>query len=121
MLAMPPAELAAVILPYFSTWKPQDEADARRKITAWLTTGSDRLRSSFFAGPRSTMDVFEKPDLRAVAEAMQRLEQACLLMRVVIGGDSTDVFVGITRLGRDALATNTVRQCLGLSDATPTP
>jgi hypothetical protein len=60
--------------------------------------------------------MFERPDQRAVAEAMQVLEHACLLIRT----NDEKGYVGLTRLGYHALATNTVRQHLGLSDATPT-
>ncbi len=100
-LAMPPVELAAVILPF-----------ARRKIVKWLTTGSDRV--GVIAYHRK--DAFEKPDVHAVAEALQVLERACLLMRSC--GEVT--YIGLTRLGQYALATNAVRQHLGISDATTT-
>jgi hypothetical protein len=59
---------------------------------------------------------FEDPDVRAVAEAIQVLEHSRLLMRSP--GDRAHV--GLTRLGMHALATNTVRQHLGLGDAQPT-
>jgi hypothetical protein len=59
---------------------------------------------------------FDDPDCAAIAEALQVLEHAGLLMER--SGEYT--FVGLTRLGRHALQTNTVRQHLGLSDAPPT-
>jgi hypothetical protein len=64
-------------------------------------------------------EAFDKPDVRAVAEAIQVPEHACLHMREV-QGDPVRNLVGITRLGMHALATNTVRQHLRLGDATPT-
>jgi hypothetical protein len=62
-------------------------------------------------------EAFDKPDVRAVAEAIQDLEHA--LMREVQGNPVRNL-VGITRLGMRALATNTVRQHLRLGDATKT-
>jgi hypothetical protein len=63
--------------------------------------------------------------MRAVAEAMQVLEHAGLLLRssrIIRSGGSTfgGSWVGLTRLGGHALQTNTVRQHLGLSDIPPT-
>jgi hypothetical protein len=60
---------------------------------------------------------FEDPDLCAIAEAMQVLEHASLLRELA---DGEQGFVGLTRLGMQALQTNTVRQHLGLSDTPPT-
>jgi hypothetical protein len=60
---------------------------------------------------------FKDPDMRAFAEAIQVLEQAQLLLR---GDEERDSLLGLTRLGMHALATNTVRQHLGLSDTPPT-
>jgi hypothetical protein len=106
-LALPPAELAAVILPYFSSKPRQEETAARRSIVVWLT--GRRAQSGI-------VDAFN-PDERPVAEAIQVLEHASLLMRDISGGGSN---IGLTRLGSHALQTNTVRQHLGLSDAPPT-
>jgi hypothetical protein len=116
-LTMPPAELAAVILPFFSSWEPQREFGARRKILAWLSGVGPTGLAGFFV---SNIRVFNDPDERAVGEAIQHLEHACLLMREIDDGDHTTCYVGITRLGMHALQTNTVRQHLGLSNAPPT-
>ncbi len=67
------------------------------------------------AGP---FDQFTDPDCSAVAEAIQVLEHAGLLMRAV-SGEYAEFDVGLTRLGKHALATDTVRQQLGISDAPP--
>jgi len=86
-------------------------------------------RTGSYPGPQSvlgfrylemagTFDRFADPDCGAVAEAIQALEHAGLLMRTVTGDYAHSDF-GLTRLGRRALATDTVRQHLGLSDAPP--
>ena|ERR1700758_3327428 len=110
-LTMPVAEVAATILPYFSSRARVSELIAMKEIVTWLG-----------AAPRSrwSWDPFEDPDFRGVAEAMQVLEHAGLLMRSV-AFDTDRGNVGLTRLGMHALATNTVRQHLGLGDATPLP
>ena len=113
-LTMPPAELAAVILPFFSSWESQRERGARKGIVAWLSGQADKRLII------PSQEVFENPNVRAVAEAIQHLERACLLMRDIDDGDPTHCYIGITRLGMHALQTNTVRQHLGLSDAPPT-
>jgi hypothetical protein len=59
---------------------------------------------------------FDDPDCGAIAEAIQVLEHAGLLMER--GGEYN--YVGLTRLGTYALETKTVRQHLGLGDAPPT-
>jgi hypothetical protein len=108
-LASPPAEVAAVILPWFgSQTPPLVEGFATKKIARWLSGGSDRGAMTWH--PK---EPFEKPEIGAVAEAIQILERACLLMRS-FGSEQT--FIGLTRLGAHALRTNTVRQHLGLSD-----
>lgn len=60
-------------------------------------------------------EVFENPDVRAVAEAMQVLECSRLLMR----SPGEHAHVGLTRLGIHALQTHTVRQHLGLGESPP--
>jgi hypothetical protein len=118
---MPPEEVAATILPLFSY--PQfspcaDEELAIDNIVSWCKTGSFAQPKLFrVTGRKKT---FEDPDTRAIAEAIQVLEHARLLIREVSGSDYTECYLGLTRLGMHALATNTVRQHLGLSDATPT-
>jgi hypothetical protein len=109
---LPPAELAAVILPWFGSRTSEIEQPAMKNIVGWLKTGSD----PGITGIEGAEKIFNSADLRAVAEAMQVLERACLLMRHA-GSKWTNV--GLTRLGQQALETNTVRQHLGLSDATP--
>jgi hypothetical protein len=113
-LTMPPAELAATILPLFSSSTNELEESRIRAIAKWCKTGKYREPAGYSS--RSASRIFEDPDLRAVAEATQVLEHASLLMRSFpIDGGS---YVGVTRLGMHALQTNTVRQHLGLS-ATP--
>jgi hypothetical protein len=116
-IAIPPAELAAAILPWFASQTPEDEGFTTKKIVDWLTTGSDRPRG-FLGNTWRPSQAFEKPDVRAVVEAIPVLEHACLLVRS-FGSDHT--YVGLTRLGMHALATNAVPQRLGLSDATRSP
>jgi hypothetical protein len=111
-LTWPPAEVAAVLLPWFSSEPYHVEIWARLKIADWLTTGShdgktrDRARET---------EVFTQPEIAAVAEAIQLLEHAGLLIRAI----SENTTVGLTRLGRHALQTKTVRQRLGLQEASP--
>jgi len=112
-LAWPTAEVAAAILPLFSYPSSEKEHPALASIVSWCKTGQYRK-------PVKIGDVFKDPDTRAIAEAMRVLEHANLVMRDVSGGDVTWVSVGLTRLGRDAIATNTVRQHLGLGDTPPT-
>ena len=117
---MPPAELAATILPLFSH-KVRNADGAMEAIVNWFRTGT------FSAPPHKAFTVvksggraFEDPDFGAVAEAMQVLEHTGLLMQVLESRDYSYFKVGLTRLGWHALQTNTVRQHLGLSDAPPT-
>jgi hypothetical protein len=111
-LTMPPAELAATILPLFSSHEPEPEQRVIKAVAQWFRTGSYGLPGTWGGGGKKE---FNDPDFRAAAEALQVLEHACLVMRA--GADRLDV--GLTRLGFHALQTNTVRQRLGLSDATP--
>jgi hypothetical protein len=131
-LAMPPAELAAVILPHFS-YQPAEEQSAIERVASWCETGSDVVKRNWlkgsaktdWSGVQSGREQFEDPAMRAVTEAIQVLEHAGLLMRasrITKSGGNTfgGSWVGLTRLGGHALQTNTVRQHLGLSDAPPT-
>jgi len=111
----PVAEVAAAILPLFSCPASQKEDSAIACITSWCKTGE--YKKAFGSRSKSR---FEDPETRAVAEAIRALERAGLIMRDVSGGDVTHVDVGMTRLGRDAIATNSVRRHLGLRDAPPT-
>jgi hypothetical protein len=114
-LTMPPAELAATILPLLSSSSSQNEWQAIADIVSWWKTG--KYRALKFAGKSQ----FDDPDTRCVAEAIQVLEHAGLLMRTVAGiGNHVRMQVGLTRLGMHVLQTNTVRQHLGLGPATPT-
>jgi hypothetical protein len=114
-LNMPPAEVAAAILPHFSSSSSWNEYEAIADIVSWWKKG--KYRAYVFAGKSQ----FDDPDSRCVAEAIQVLEHAGLLMRTVAGINKTvRMQVGLTRLGMDALQTNTVRQHLGLSDTPPT-
>jgi hypothetical protein len=90
---------------------------AMQGILSWCQTGS--YREPRLGGRGLGTRRFEDPDIRAVAEAIQFLERAGLVMRDLSGGDVTWVEVGLTRLGRDALATNSVRRHLRLSDTPP--
>jgi len=121
-LTWPVAEVAASILPYFSHFPHVSDRRAMKEIVSLWRTGS-------YPGPQSvlgfrylemagTFDQFADPDCGAVAEAIQALEHAGLLMRAV-SGDYADSDVGLTRMGKHALATDTVRQQLGLGDAQP--
>ena len=112
----PVAEVAAAILPLFSYPSSQKEDAAIACIISWCKTGEYKKPFGFRDKSR-----FEDPETRAIAEAMRALERAGLIMRdVAAGNDLTRVDVGMTRLGRDALATNSVRRHLGLLDAPPT-
>jgi hypothetical protein len=105
-----PAELAAVILPLFPSPR-QAERWAIAGIVNWFRTGEYCVHRF----PRS-----DDPDCVAIDEAMKVLEHARLLIRHLEVSDYSSFEVGLTRLGVHALQTNTVRQHLGLSDATPT-
>jgi hypothetical protein len=118
-LTMPTAEVAVTILPLFShpPYSPcVSELDAMTGIVAWCRTGS--ARGSNYHKPQTLS--FTDPDFRAVAEAIQILERAALLMRADWGTGEGGGHVGLTRLGMHALETNTVHQYLGLSDVPPT-
>jgi hypothetical protein len=113
-LTMPPAEVAATILPLFSSATHVGEGSALKAVASWLRTGSYRLPGLI----RSTGATwFENPDTRVAAEAIQVLEHAGLVMRINPTGESGS-YIGLTRRGMYALQTNTVRQHLGLGDAT---
>ena len=115
-LMWPVAEVAAAILPLFSSASNIGEGSALKAVASWLTTGSYRLPVLI----RSTGATwFESPDTRVVAEAIQVLEHAALLMRINPTSESGN-YIGLTRLGWQALQNNTVRQHLGLSDSPPT-
>jgi hypothetical protein len=114
-LTWPVAEVAAAILPLFShpPFSPSiAEQQAVVNIDGWFRTGSPH--GSTWGGRGTKW--FEDPDTRAIAEAIQVLEHANLLMRAVFSGSVNGVEVGLTRLGWQTLQTNTVRQHLGLSD-----
>ena len=113
-LAMPPAEVAAAILPLFPSASHSPSGGVLKAIVKWCKTGDYRPPRGFSS---SNDDLaFTDPDCGAIAEAIQVLERAGLLMET--GGDYLSV--GLTRLGRHALQTNTVRQHLGLGGAPPT-
>jgi len=118
-LTWPPEEVAAAILPLFSQplLSPYGYQSATiHNIVVWCKTGQWSPRRHASGNP------FEDPDWRAIAEALQVLEHARLIMRYDFGGGVSDpnVRTGLTRLGMQTLATNTVRQRLGLGDAPPT-
>jgi hypothetical protein len=109
-LTMPPAELAAVILPLFPSPR-QAERWVTASIVNWFKTGEYCVHRF----PRS-----DDPDCVVIDEAIQVLEHALLLIRHLEVGDSCSLKIGLTRLGVHAVHTNTVRQHLGLSDEPPT-
>ncbi|PXX06357.1 hypothetical protein [Mycolicibacterium moriokaense] len=112
-LTMPPAELAARILALLSSHGTAPERQVMKAITSWFSTGSYSLPRDWPGRPP-----FDQPDIWAVAEAIQVLEHANLLVRAQ--GLESLLYVRLTRLGWHALQTNTVRQHLGLADAPPT-
>ena len=114
-----PEEVAATILPLFAY--PQlsphgNEGMTIHHIAQWCKTGQWEPKVA-----HASQNPFKDPDHRAIAEAIQVLEQARLLMRFIEGDGWYVSKIGLTRLGMHALQTNTVRQRLGLGDATPTP
>jgi hypothetical protein len=109
-LTWPVAEVAAAILPWFAANPPEFEGFVMRHIVQWMQGAP-----SGSVGHRA-IEQFTDPDIRAVAEAIQVLEHARLLMR----SPGERAHVGLTRLGLQTLATNSVRQHLGLGDARPT-
>jgi hypothetical protein len=106
-LTQPPAEVAATILPLFSQSANQQDVRARASIVNWVKTGS------YESSVRDLRVAFNDPDQLAAAEALQVLEYARLLLRIFDGPDGIS-YLGLMRLGRNALQTNTVRQHLGL-------
>jgi hypothetical protein len=117
-LTWPVAEVAAAILPLLSASTSERELVAIDNILAWCWTGSYGKRQQIrIVNPGK---VFGDPDARAIAEAIQLLEHAALVMRTAGGVDAAETIVGLTRLGMQALQTNTVRQHLGLGDAPST-
>jgi len=116
-LAMSPAEVAATILPLFSHSSNVEEMRAIAAIVSWSKTGSYTL-PNMWGGKHDREAQFDDPHHRSIAEGVQVLEHAGLLMRSFSSDHGS--FVGLTRLGIQALQTNTVRQHLGLSDAPPT-
>ena len=115
-ISAPVAELAAAILPLFGSSSFDSERGAMTDVVSWLRTGARAPRGMFSAGISSRGDVFQNPDLRAVAEAMQLLERSGLLLRVLVPSSHSSFDVGLTRLGWQAVHTGTVRQHLGLGD-----
>jgi hypothetical protein len=116
-LTWPVAEVAAAIMPLFSSATHVREGSALKAVASWFTTGSYR-QPVIFANADGA-PYFENPDIRAAAEAVQVLEHAGLIMRIDVASES-GTYIGLTRRGYDALQTNTVRQHLGLSDTPPT-
>jgi hypothetical protein len=105
----PVAEVAAAILPWFASNPSEFEGFVTAHIVHWM-------RGVPSKGIGYTPSVpFEDPDLRAVAEAIQVLEHARLVMR----SPGERGHVGLTRLGMHALQTDSVRQHLGLDEARP--
>jgi hypothetical protein len=80
---MPVAEVAATILPYFSSRTNMLKSSATHDIVSWCRTGA---YSKSLTTP-GDLKLFEDPDYRAVAEAIQALEHAGLLIQTT-GGNS---------------------------------
>jgi len=116
-LTWPVAEVAAAILPLFSSATHEGEGSALKAVASWFTTGSYRL--PFVSAYQPGKPYFENPDIRAAAEAIQVLEHAGLIMRIAPASEM-GTYIGLTRRGYHALQTNTVRQHLGLSETPPT-
>jgi hypothetical protein len=110
--AWPVAEVAATILPLFSSSAYQWDTEARACIVNWCKTGTYK---STIGGLNT--NPFKNPDHFAVIEAMQVLERTGLLVR---GSYGERTHIGLTRLGWHALQTNSVREHLGLGDTPPT-
>lgn len=110
-LTWPVAEVAVAILPLFSSCTRQQASSLPRAIVDWCKTGT--YRGADIVLENDLARTLENPDELAVAEAIQLLQQERLLIQIW-GRDRS--YVGLTRLGRHALQTNTVRQHLGLSD-----
>jgi hypothetical protein len=115
--------------------QPYEEHTTISNIVKWCKTGSYGRQGPIGLILRTGLEPFEDPDMRAIAEAIQVLEHAALVMRSPrpggrgwgLRGGGHDVaatsgsnYIGLTRLGMHVLQTNTVRQHLGLGDATPT-
>lgn len=104
-------------MPLFSYSPHIEERAAMSRIVSWFRTGGltgstfpTRWRGGFCAE-------FDDPDYRAAAEAMQVLESTRLLLRALKVSEYSEFKVGLTRLGWNALQTNTVREHLGLGQA----
>ncbi|OBK52829.1 hypothetical protein [Mycobacterium sp. 1081908.1] len=104
------AEVAAAILPWFGANPPEYEGFVMRQIVQWIQGAKNRPVMY------KPTDPFTDPDIGAVAEAIQVLEHAGLLMR----SPGERGHVGLTRRGKHALETRTVRRHLGLEAAAPT-
>ena len=115
-LTWPVEEVAAAILPLFSSSTHMSEGSSLAGVASWLTTGKYRKP---WAIPSAGKTWFESPDTRVAAEAVHVLDRAGLLMRIIPASESGS-YIGLTRLGWHALQTNTVRQHLGLGDSPPT-
>jgi hypothetical protein len=114
-LAWPVAEVAAAILPLFAIERCSPAGGVPRAIVNWCQTGNYKPPRGF-SSTDATL-AFDDPNCGAIAEAIQVLEHAGLLME---NGAIEHTYVGLTRLGTYALETKTVRQHLGLGDAPPT-
>jgi hypothetical protein len=118
-LTWPPEEVAAAIMPLFSSSSHTEERDAMSRIVSWFRTGSPTSAKFPTRWGGGFCAEFDDPDYRAAAEAMQVLESTRLLVRAMVVSDYSYCNVGLTRQGMHALQTNTVRQHLGLGDAPP--
>jgi hypothetical protein len=115
-LTWPVAEVAAAILPGFSSSSHVREGEVLKALAGWFKTGSFRLP---FALSPDGKKWFENPEILAAAEAIQALEHAGLVIRIDPTSES-GTYIGLTRLGRHALQTDTVREHLGLTGSPPT-
>ena len=111
-LSWPAAEVAATILPLFAHSPSVPEGHALEGIISWCQTGQYRPRVPTTTTARKR---FTDPNVRGIAEAIQVLEHAGLLMRD--NGGEADDYLGLTRLGRRRFRPT---PCVSISDsATP--
>jgi hypothetical protein len=120
-ITWPVEEVAATILPLCSG-ELRDEDEFVRAVRHWMLTGefTPQPVKLFSTSTITTIERgFGNPEIRAIAEAMQVLEHARLLIRVLAVTDNSYRRIALTRRGMQALQTNTVRQHLGLCETPP--
>ena len=76
-ISAPVADLAAAILPLFGQSSFDSERAAMTDVVSWLRTGARAPRGTFSAGVSTRGDVFQNPDLRAVADSTNITAGCC--------------------------------------------